>query len=146
MVILFSVGLIAFVCSLAAAFAVRAYVHTAVPLVGSFFGFEPVQNSGIAFSVHFPFLIQTLLIAFALILITFTGIRSATNRLQQVGFGLIIGGALGNVVDRIIHGSVTDFIQVGSFYLFNVADSCITMGVVVLLTEVAVARWKGWRA
>ena len=44
-----------------------------------------------------------------------------------------MAGAAGNLIDRIYRGFVTDFISVGRFPVFNVADSCITMGVVVLL-------------
>jgi signal peptidase II len=44
-----------------------------------------------------------------------------------------MAGALGNLIDRLYRGYVTDFISVGRFPVFNVADSCITMGVVVLL-------------
>lgn len=45
--------------------------------------------------------------------------------------GLIAGGAIGNLVDRLRHGAVTDFISVGSFPSFNVADAAITCGVVL---------------
>ena len=49
---------------------------------------------------------------------------------------LQMGGALGNLVDRVIQGHVTDFISVGNFAVFNIADSCITTGVIVLLIGV----------
>ncbi len=52
--------------------------------------------------------------------------------LAQIGFGLIAGGAAGNVLDRFIHGYVVDFISVGSFYVFNVADACITAGLALV--------------
>lgn len=51
----------------------------------------------------------------------------------RIALCLQLGGALGNLVDRITVGQVTDFISVGSFAVFNVADSCITVGVIVLL-------------
>jgi lipoprotein signal peptidase len=62
-------------------------------------------------------------------------VRAKGSAAQRVGFGLIIGGALGNVADRLLDGHVTDFFQVGAFPIFNVADSCITVGVVILLAE-----------
>lgn len=49
---------------------------------------------------------------------------------------LQLGGAVGNLIDRIMLGHVTDFISIGTFAVFNVADSCITMAVVVLLIGV----------
>lgn len=51
----------------------------------------------------------------------------------RIAMGMQFGGALGNLVDRLTIGEVTDFVSVGSFAVFNVADACITVGVVVLL-------------
>jgi len=55
------------------------------------------------------------------------------------GLGLIIGGALGNVIDRILYGAVADFFHFHAFghdwYVFNVADAAITIGVIVLLVD-----------
>lgn len=64
-------------------------------------------------------------------------LRSAANRLEAAGIGMIIGGAIGNAIDRILHGAVFDFahFHVGSFswYVFNVADAAIVIGVVAML-------------
>jgi signal peptidase II len=49
----------------------------------------------------------------------------------KVGTGLILGGTIGNLIDRLYMGYVTDFIGVGTFPIFNIADSCITAGVIV---------------
>ena len=54
----------------------------------------------------------------------------------KVAMGLQLAGAAGNLIDRLMMGKVTDFISVGSFPVFNVADSSITVGVVVLLLGV----------
>ncbi len=55
------------------------------------------------------------------------------------GLGLIIGGALGNVIDRILYGAVADFFHFHAFgrdwYVFNVADAAITIGVIILLVD-----------
>ncbi|HMD03130.1 MAG TPA: signal peptidase II [Candidatus Baltobacteraceae bacterium] len=61
--------------------------------------------------------------------------------LVQIGFGSIAGGALGNVVDRLTHGYVVDFISIGKFFVFNVADAAITFGVVVIV----LASWRRTR-
>lgn len=50
--------------------------------------------------------------------------------------GLQLGGAVGNLIDRITIGHVVDFISVGNFAVFNVADSSITLGVIVLILGV----------
>ena len=56
-----------------------------------------------------------------------------------IGYGLIIGGALGNLVDRVIYGAVADFFHFYGFgydwYVFNIADVAITLGVIVLLLD-----------
>jgi len=54
----------------------------------------------------------------------------------RLAMTLQLGGAVGNLIDRILHGHVTDFISIGSFPVFNVADSSISIGVAVLLLGV----------
>ena len=59
----------------------------------------------------------------------------ARSGLDAVGYGLVIGGALGNLADRFVrghHGDVVDFVTLSHWPTFNVADACITAGVVVL--------------
>lgn len=53
--------------------------------------------------------------------------------LAKVALGLILGGAIGNLIDRVFLGEVTDFIDVGAWPVFNLADSAITVGVILLL-------------
>jgi signal peptidase II len=56
------------------------------------------------------------------------------DKLMQVAFGLMLGGAVGNVIDRLrFGGNVIDFISVGSFPVFNIADSAVTIGVGLML-------------
>jgi signal peptidase II len=56
------------------------------------------------------------------------------DKLMQVAFGLMLGGAAGNVIDRLrFGGNVIDFISVGSFPVFNIADSAVTIGVSLML-------------
>ena len=64
---------------------------------------------------------------------------SFTSTLSRIGLALVLGGALGNLYDRVFHGTVTDFIEVyhggWSFPAFNVADSAITVGALLLAIE-----------
>ncbi len=66
--------------------------------------------------------------------------------ITRLGLGLILGGAAGNLYDRIVHGTVTDFIEVyhagWSFPAFNVADSAITVGAALLLLDLLLSRRK----
>lgn len=63
-------------------------------------------------------------------------LRDTKDRLSQLSIGLIIGGAIGNGIDRALYGAVTDFINfgdIGFHWVFNVADSAITIGVIGLI-------------
>ena len=67
-------------------------------------------------------------------------VGQSTGRLTAAGLALLLGGATGNVTDRIVHGAVTDFFEVwlGSYHwpAFNVADSAITIGAVLIIIDV----------
>ncbi len=69
------------------------------------------------------------------------------GRFTAAGLALLLGGATGNVTDRILHGAVTDFFEVwfGSYHYpaFNVADSAITIGAVLIIFDVLVTRKDG---
>jgi signal peptidase II len=104
------------------------------------------QNPGIAFGVFSnsssPWLAPVLLVSSALVIallvwLLVTG--RAGGSLAQAGLALILGGAAGNALDRLIHGGVTDFLEVrlGSYRwpAFNVADSAISIGAVLVLVE-----------
>ena len=66
-------------------------------------------------------------------------LKGADRRLLAFGLGLVVGGALGNVIDRLIYGAVADFFRFYAFgrdwYVFNVADAAITVGVIALLLD-----------
>jgi signal peptidase II len=77
-----------------------------------------------------------LLIALAAIVLVALGfaLRGALRQspLAQVGFGAIAGGALGNVIDRVTHGYVIDYIALPHFYIFNFADAAIATGAALM--------------
>jgi signal peptidase II len=82
-----------------------------------------------------------LLIVFSLIAVVLLSwwLSRAQRRTIALGLGLVIGGALGNVIDRALYGAVADFFHFYAFghdwYVFNVADAAITVGVAVLLLD-----------
>lgn len=67
---------------------------------------------------------------------------AARSRLVRIAFGMIVGGAIGNIVDRLHYGYVIDFVDFYRIWpnIFNVADSCITVGVALLLLSSLVSR------
>jgi len=104
-----------------------------------------VWNSGVSFGFlqaqHD--LVRWLLAAFSIIVaILLAGwVRNAERRLFAVSVGLVIGGAIGNVIDRIRLGAVADFVDVSKLYfpwIFNVADSAISVGIVLLLLDMLI--------
>ena len=67
----------------------------------------------------------------------------AERRLQAISFGMIIGGAIGNVIDRIAYGAVADFFDFSGLwfpYVFNVADASISLGVAALILDLFLSR------
>ena len=93
------------------------------------------QNTGSAFGLFAGFtnfLIIASLIGLALILYFFVKQASA-NLFVRIAVGLIVGGAVGNLIDRVKDGFVVDFISVGWWPAFNVADSAISIGMTVMV-------------
>jgi signal peptidase II len=92
-------------------------------------------NTGAAFSIlqdQTVFLTVTSLIGLAAILLFFF-YPPFDHPMLCVALGLMLGGAIGNLIDRVVLGSVTDFIQFPHYPAFNVADSCIVIGVLILV-------------
>jgi signal peptidase II len=92
-------------------------------------------NSGISFSFNQArSVLTTILTLVVALVVVAVGLR-ARRGLSSVGFGLLIGGGVANVVDRLSANphQVTDFIALGSFPVFNLADAAITVGFITLL-------------
>ena len=132
----FSLGAgFAFIMSCLGKYVADTFLIHRIALLGSWVGLVRTTNPGIAFGILLPPPLQTFAVPVALLLVLFLAWRTAHIPLQQAAFGLIAGGAAANILDRVGDRVVTDFIQVGSFPVFNIADSCITIGVFLLLTE-----------
>jgi len=101
--------------------------------------FNLVFNSGMAFSQGQGLGRLIGLLAIGVAVWLWFSLRKATSRLSVIGTSMLIGGALGNVVDRMFRGekwlagAVVDFIDLQWFPVFNVADSAVTVGAAVLI-------------
>jgi signal peptidase II len=109
-------------------------------LIPGWLEFAPIPNTHGAFGMFGSSKPLLVVMALIVLLIFWWSFREAAarSRLVCVAFGLIVGGALGNIVDRVIYGYVIDFIDFYRFpqiwrFTFNVGDSCITIGVILLL-------------
>jgi len=107
---------------------------TEVPVIGHLVGITNVRNSGAAFGVAPAgaslFLLASIVVAVGLVVYV---VRTPGTPATDAVLGLILGGTLGNGFDRIVFGTVTDFINVHFWPVFNVADSAISTGVVLLI-------------
>jgi signal peptidase II len=115
-------------------------LHTTRRVLGDFFRLSYVENSGIVFGIKVggALPVFTILSTVATILILYYFIRERHNLLGvRLSLALVLGGAIGNLIDRIIFGRVVDFLDFGiaqfRFFVFNVADSAVTVGVIIFL-------------
>lgn len=116
-----------------------------IPAIGDFFRFLYWQNRGAAFgSFQNAGPILTIVrIAIVIFIIVFYQKAEIKDVLVKVSLSLMLGGALGNLVDQFTLGFVTDFIAVGRFPIFNVADSCVTIGVGLMLLDMIIKEKNG---
>ena len=119
------------------------YLNGQFETITSFFKLVYVFNTGISFSLFsnnvswMPIVFS--LVGFIFVLLLIFWLSKAETRFQASGLGLIIGGALGNITDRLIHGAVFDFLDFHLFEYhfpaFNVADISISLGVIMVIFE-----------
>jgi signal peptidase II len=119
--------------------AVHELNDTPINVIGDDIGFALVHNTGSAFSLFQAFTPLLAILAMVVAVILIRTVRKTRDTLLVVGLSLVLGGALGNLVDRLfrapglLKGAVVDFVHVGDFPTFNVADSAITVGAVLIV-------------
>lgn len=117
---------------------------------GDYFNIVRAWNTGVSFSMfnNYGSMGAWMLsaVAIVIVLMLFHWLKSEENRITQIALGLIMGGALGNVIDRVRFGAVFDFLDVhvgdAHWPAFNVADSCICVGAAVILCQAVIAKLK----
>ena len=121
-------------------------LHQSIQVIKNFFQITYIRNSGAAFGILSGFKSPWLTLFFVLISVVAIGIimfyyykTPENQRLTLVSFALIMSGAIGNFIDRAFYGEVIDFLYFHWYQhywpAFNVADSCITIGVSLLLWD-----------
>jgi len=133
-------------------------LYESVTVIPGFFDLTRVHNTGTAFGfmnlVDFPFktVVVALMAATALAALALYGSTLAPEqRLSRFGLSLVIGGAAGNLVDRLVSGYVLDFVDVyignWHFWAFNVADAAISVGVALMILDLlGLGRFRVSRA
>ena len=117
-------------------------LYESIPIIENFFQFTYITNDGMAFGIDFPFgyfifsLVSALLTLF---LFWYLWTVRNDSLVIRLGLAMIIAGAVGNLIDRLMLGEVIDFLDfmIGNFhwYVFNLADSYVTVGMVLILTD-----------
>ena len=124
-------------------------LYESILVIPDFFHLTYVTNDGMAFGINFPLGIYV----FSAISIIFTGFLfwylwsiKDDEIVVRTGVALILAGAIGNLIDRIFLGEVVDFLDfmIGDFhwYVFNLADSCVTVGLGFVLYDSLILNRK----
>ncbi|MBV6696243.1 signal peptidase II [Kitasatospora aureofaciens] len=142
--VLLVVALLAFLIDLGSKLLIVARLenHAAIKVIGDVVTFQVIRNSGAAFGMGQALTVVFTMIASAVIVVIWRIARRLYSLPWAIALGLLLGGALGNLTDRlfrapgVFRGHVVDFISVQHFAVFNLADSAIVCGgiLVVLLS------------
>ena len=116
-------------------------LYQSIPVINDFFYLTYVTNDGMAFGLSLPggqFTLTTLSIIMTFILVYFFWLEKNSHYVMKLSLSLIISGALGNLIDRILAGKVIDFIhiKIGShweWYIFNIADTSVSIGMILFI-------------
>jgi len=116
------------------------HLYESIPAIPGFFHLTYVVNKGMAFGIDLPigigiFSFLSIIISCFLVFILW---RERENiLLVRIALALILGGAIGNLIDRILFSEVVDFLDfmIGDYhwYIFNIADSAVTVGIILML-------------
>lgn len=122
----------------------KAIVRASIPFGGQwmplewlkpYFRFVHWQNTGAAFGLFQGggLIFGILAVIVTVVIVIYYPQIPKDEKLMRIAISMQLGGAIGNLIDRILFGPVTDFISVGSFPVFNIADSSITVGVGIMI-------------
>lgn len=115
-----------------------------IPFLAPFLRFTYWHNTGAAFGFFQNANTMLLILSIIISVATIWYYHKAVNEplIYRISIGLILAGAVGNMIDRIRFGYVTDFVAVGRFPVFNVADSCVTIGVILMLLSLLIQEQR----
>jgi len=124
-------------------------LYESIPVIPEFFHLTYVTNDGMAFGINFPFgiyIFSTISIIFTIFLFWYLWTIKDQGIIIRTGVGLIIAGAIGNLIDRVFLGEVVDFLDfmIGNYhwYVFNLADSYVTVGMGFILYDSLILERK----
>ena len=124
-------------------------VNETINLIDNFFRITYVKNTGAAFSIFSNNTILVIIISIVVIgfLLFYIYKNKGNNKLENVSYAFILGGAIGNLIDRLVYGYVIDFLdfEILSYDapIFNLADTFIVIGVILFLINTLRSRYDG---
>ena len=107
-----------------------------IPLLGGIIRLSLTRNTGSAFGLPAPaWATAAVSLIVCVVVLVWVARGGGASRLRAIALGLVLGGAVGNLVDRVRAGAVVDFIDLGIWPVFNVADIALTIGIGLLMLE-----------
>ncbi len=141
-ILVFSTALIIVILDQLTKFIIRKnfQLNESVSIITDVFHLTYVTNTGSAFSMFQGFNIFFIIFSIAVILVILYYIKKIkeNEKLMQFAVGLLLGGTIGNFIDRLTMGAVTDFLDFRIWPVFNIADSAVTISVILLI----ILLWK----
>jgi signal peptidase II len=124
--------------------------ETNVSIIKNLFAISYYQNTGAAWSILEGEQLLLIIISLVMIVIVYSMMFSfEENKLTNIAFGILFGGIIGNLIDRVLFGYVRDFIAITifgyHFPIFNIADIGIVLGVFLLIIETVKGEIKKWK-
>jgi len=119
-------------------------LHQSIKIINNFFYLTYVKNTGAAWSIlsgkQFFLIIFSIIIV--ILLIIYLNKKKDYSKFEIIGYSLLLAGAVGNLIDRIVYGYVIDYLNFYifnyNFPIFNIADSCIVIGIMLLF----IGTWR----
>ncbi len=113
-------------------------LNKSIKIIKNFFYINPLHNEGAAWGIFSSYLILIIITTIIALLVIYRYMFAfKKNKRNMLAFGLLLGGIVGNLLDRILYGYVRDFLSFNifgySFPVFNIADIGITIGIILLI-------------
>ena len=136
-IFIFSIALFILVLDQFTKFVIKQNFHLnqSIPVINNIFHLTYITNTGSAFGLfkglHIFFILFSVIVIIAIFY--FIGKIKKNEKALQFSVGLLLGGTIGNLIDRLFYGSVIDFIDFRIWPVFNIADSAVTISIVLLV-------------
>ena len=141
-IVIFSTALIIILSDQFTKFLIRKnfQVNESISIIKNILNLTYITNTGSAFGLLKNLNLFFIIFSIIVIIVIFYVIKNVkeNEKFLQFAFGLLLGGTAGNLIDRLIFGKVTDFIDFRIWPVFNVADSAVTVSVIIFI----ILLWK----